>query len=185
MFVFSQANISFKILTYGFNPFNDLNKPLYNPNILDSSGFMTYEPGLQVSAEIFNNNTTSAKFITNYNKDQVGFHSGYSQFLIRFQIIDKKKYNFNIGIGPIMHYRKSWQLIPNYQAEKYFIESGISQYKMTWLSGEIEYNYRIHKRLNFSVSLNHIHPRSVGLYFGLKIWFKVKFSSCSTCHSYD
>ena len=181
--LFSQANFSFKVIGFGASPFNDINRSLYTKNITNDSIF-TFEPGVQLSAEIFGDDKTSVKLIQAYNKDQVGFDAGFTQVLLRFRIGTNKKTAFHIGIGPIVHYRKNWILIPNYQDEGYFNNSGTIQYKTFWLSGEAEFNYNMKRNLDFSVSINHLHRYSFGLFFGLKFWFKIK-KSCSTCPSYN
>ena len=180
--LYSQANISVKINAIGASPFEDVNRSLYTKSITNDSIF-TFEPGIQFSGEIFGKKNTSLKIIQSYSRDQVGFHSGFTQALIRIKLGNGKKTAFHIGIGPAVHYRENWMLFSDYQDDGYN-NAGSFQYKASWLSGEIEFNYNMKRNLDFSVSLNHLHPHSLGLFFGLKFWFDVKSNHCNTCPSY-
>ncbi|MBN2893476.1 MAG: hypothetical protein JXL97_16500 [Bacteroidales bacterium] len=181
---FSQSNVSFKLIGFGINPLNDLNKPLYKANFIDSNGILTFEPGIQVAGEIFGSETTSVKVIQCYMKDQVGYNSGFSQVLVNFKVVNEKKYYLQFGIGPIIHYRKTWALVTDYQDEGIFDSYGINQFNVTWLSAEAEFNWKRNKYTDFAISLNHIHPRSLGIFFGMKFWISRKSQHCNTCPSY-
>jgi len=61
------------------------------------------------------------------------------------------------------------------------------QYKLAWLSGELEYNYYLTKNSNMSISLNLIRPESVGIAIGYKYWISKKPKrkrGCVTCPSF-
>jgi hypothetical protein len=181
--LFSQNNISVKIVSFGINPLNDSNKAIYTSKIDTINQLLTFEPGIHISGEVYGSENTSFKFLQTFHKDQIGYAAGFSQVLISYRFVHTKKHSLNIGIGPILHFRRNWNLAFDYQDNGYFNSNGDLQYKVFWLSGEIEYNYNIKRNRDFSVSLNHLHPKSIGVMFGLKFWFK-SVGHCQTCPSY-
>ena len=182
--VYGQANIGFRVTGLGINPFNDVNKSLYTKNVFDDSGVFTWQPGMQLSAEFFGTKTTSIKFDAAYIKDEVGFPSGFSQITVNFRLAGDKNNTLQLGIGPVLHYRKSWDFLQNYQDETFYKLAGDTQFNVFWLSANIEYSIKMKKHKDFCVSLNHIHPHSIGILFGLKYWIKTKSNHCNTCPSY-
>lgn len=183
MNLFSQNNIGVKIVSFGLNPFDDVNKAIYTSKIDTINQVLTFEPGIQLSGEVFGSENTSFKFLQTLHKDQIGYFAGFSQLLISYRFVLSKKHSLNIGVGPILHFRRNWNLALDYQDDGYYNSNGDMQFKMLWLSGEIEYNYKIKRNRDFSISINHLHPKSVGVMFGLKFWFK-NVGHCETCLSY-
>lgn len=181
-FLTAQNNISVKILPFGLN-LQEINSEIYTSK-LTGDGLITFEPGIQFSFEIFGDPNTSVKLIQSINKDQMNHLAGFSQILIKYKLILDKKNYFSIGVGPALHYRKDWTDIAGYRDEGIYKYLNHKQYKTSWLSGEIEYNHYLRKKTDISISLNHLHPKSFGLFFGIKFWFSRKSSFCPTCPSY-
>lgn len=184
VFTFSQSNISFKATLFGLNPAADPNKSLYKPNFIDTTGFFTIHPSFQIAAEIYGCKNASAKIVQNYAKDQVGFSSGYSQVLINLYIVNNKKNYLKFGFGPAVFYRRNWELLSGYTIDDYYYDLNNTQYKMKWLSFEMEYGWYRNKDSDFVVSINQIYPKSFAIYFGMKFWISRRNTHCSTCPSY-
>lgn len=179
-----QSNISAKLSTIVVNPFEDPNKPIYI-NKIDNDGLLTIEPGLQLSAEFFTYESTSIKIIQTFSNDQINYMDFSTQLLIRVILYREKRNSLLIGFGPIIHFRQNWNTFPNYQSEGIYKQTGDLQYKFSWISGEIEYNYLINRNFDLSVSANHFHPQAFGLLIGGKYWFSRKSRHCNTCPSYN
>ncbi len=183
IFLYAQTAASIKIIPFGINSSSDPNSAIFTRKIT-SGGFITFEPGIQFSLEFFGNNNTSIKFIQEYNKDQMNHNAGFSQVLVKYQVLKTNKNTILLGIGPILHYRKSWTDIADYQDEGIYKTYGLSQFKVSWFSGEIEFNHYLNKKTDFSISINHLHPKSIGIFFGYKYWISRKSYHCTTCPSY-
>lgn len=182
--VFSQSNMSYKATLFAINPTNDPNKPFYKDNLFDTTGFFTIHPGFQISAEVFGCNSVSAKINQSYVKDQVGFHSGYTQILISLFVVNQRKKYLKFAFGPVVHYRKDWSNILGYTDEGYYYDFNFSQYKMTWLSFELEYGIYKTSDWDFVLTLSQVYPRSIGLFFGYKYWFTRKKVGCGGCSAF-
>ncbi len=180
---FAQSNLSFRVIGFGINPLNDINKHLYKQNFIDSTGLFVFEPGLQITGEIFGSERLSFKFAQAYMKDQIGYNSGYSQLTVNFRIINKKKHYLQFGFGPVIHYRKNWSNNPLYKKDKSYYISNLTQFKVSWLSGEIEYNIKMNKKTDFVMSINNIQPRAIGLFLGVKYWVTRKHQNNTKCPS--
>ncbi len=119
--------------------------------------------------------------------DKASKLSGFPQVLIRFRLFNAFKHSMSMGLGPALYFRQTWATIEGYQNDGVYSGTGDWQYKMAWLSGELEYNYYISKNANLSVSLNLINPESVGLAVGYKYWISKKPKrkrGCISCPSF-
>lgn len=184
-FGISQTNISAKVSGFSINPFNDVNKHLYSKPFFDTTGILTFEPGFQLAGEFYGKTSTSVKVLMTVNKDQVGNNAGFAQFMIRYKFLDNKKIYMHVGVGPVFHYRKTWQTIPNYMTDNFYNYTNGYDYKFWWLSGEIELSKKTRKDTEFCMSINHYHPKSIGLFFGIKYWISRRNTHCNTCPSYN
>jgi hypothetical protein len=180
--ILAQNNMSFKLITFGANLFQDVNQPLYTSKI-DSNGIFTFEPGINLSFEILGSPFSSVKFSQSFHADQTKKTSGFTQVMFRLKLNSNPKNSFYIGVGPIFFYRSDWSSLANYIYDDTYIGIDKMQYKFFFLSGELEYNYKIKNNLDFSISLNHLNFKSLSVFLGLKYWFKYKKSGCG-CPSY-
>lgn len=180
---FAQTNIGVKIIPFGINSYSDINAINYTTK-LTSDGFVTFEPGFQFSGEYFGKNNTSIKFIQEFNRDQMKHLSGFSQILVKYKYSFDKHNSVSFGIGPNFHFRKTWADVLDYQDEGIYKTSGKIQYKANWFSGEIEYNHYVNKKKDFSISVNHLHPNSIGIFFGYTFWITRRSNHCQTCPSF-
>jgi len=185
--IFAQSSISIKAVTLAAHPFENRNSELYNTSI-SSNGTFTAEPGLLFSFEVFGDPFTSLKFVQMGNYDQCSKLSGYTQIMIKRKLFQYYKHSMSIGLGPMVHYREKWTDIVGYQDEGFYTDKGNMQYKITWVSGEIEYNYYIGKKGDISIALVNLHPESIGLAIGYKFWISKTGNNhkkgCISCPSF-
>ena len=179
---FSQSNFSVGLTGLGVD-FGDCdNAEIYKLKV-GSNGKIVLEPGLRFGAEIYASPITSLKFVQNVRFDSMEKIAGSTQIMLRFRLFKVYKHSLNIGIGPQVFYRQSWQEIDGYIDEKIY-ESGAAQYKICWLSGELEYNYWITKKCDLSFAINHLSPEVASFAIGVKYWISRKSNKCNTCPSF-
>jgi len=181
--VFSQQSIPFKIAPLGLNTGIDQNQDMYLAD-LSGDGSLTFEPSFQIGYEYYGKDNTSLKFIQGIGRDQMKKFYGFSQILLRYSFVLDKKNNVTLGIGPNFQFRNTWSSYSNYTDEGIFKTIANTQYKIFWLSGEIEYNHFVNRNFDFSISLNHTHPYTVAIFIGFKYYLTRKTTFCETCPSY-
>ncbi|MBN1251882.1 MAG: hypothetical protein JXR51_10580 [Bacteroidales bacterium] len=178
----SQTNISVKFLSLTYE-FDALNSVFYNRK-LNEKGSFCLESGLIFSFEAYSNENTAIKFSQSLFYDKLSQLSANTQIMIKFKLIKHFKNSLYVGIGPNFQLRKARNSINGYIDEAYYENLNDLQYKISWLSAEIEYNYYLNKKTDLSISINHIQPKSIGLAVGLKYWInKVpkKKRGCISC----
>ncbi len=184
-FAKSQSNVNIKLTTLSYQ-FTDNNTELAKQK-LGASGKLAFEPGFIFSYESFATPAASLKVAMALYYDKASKMAGFPQVMIRFRLFNAYKHSLSMGFGPAFYFRQTWAYLDGYQDDGIFTEAGDWQYKMAWLSGELEYNYYISKNANLSVSLNMINPESVGLAIGYKYWISKKPKrkrGCVTCPSF-
>jgi len=180
---FSQVNISGRILTVSGNFSDNKNSAIYLSG-LNKSGSLTFEPGIVVSAEFYGTATTSLKISQSVSYDAVKHIAASTQAMLRFRLFKVWKHHASIGIGPSVFYRQSWELVPGYIRESGYKQTDGLEYAISWLSGELEYNFYMSKHTDISLAVNHLKPTSAGITLGLKYWISRKSSRCNTCPSF-
>ena len=181
----SQSNVNIKLITLSYQ-FTDNNIELAKQK-LGGSGKLAYEPGFVFSYESFATPATSIKAAMALYYDKASKLAGFPQILIRFRLFNAYKHSMSVGFGPAVYFRQTWATIDSYQDDGVYTDAGDWQYKIAWLSGELEYNYYISKNANLSVSLNLINPETMGLAVGYKYWISKKTKrkrGCISCPSF-
>lgn len=178
----AQNNFSLKLSPISYQ-FSDVQPELVKLKP-GGDGKLAFEPGLLFSYEEFAGSNTSLKVSQAIILDKATKLSGSTQIMIKFRAIKYFKHSVYAGFGPIVHYRQSWTTIENYVPEPAYKIAGDWQYKFSWLSGEVEYNYYLNKYTDLSVSLNQTQAESIGLAIGFKYWFSKspkKKRGCVSC----
>ncbi|MEN8119991.1 MAG: hypothetical protein ABFS35_06580 [Bacteroidota bacterium] len=171
-YALSQSNVNIKLTNLSYQ-FTDNNLELANRKI-GESGKLAFEPGLIFAYESFATATASIKVAMALYYDKASKLAGFPQVMIRFRLFNAYKHSMSMGFGPALYFRQTWATMEGYDDDDIYTNSGDWQYKMAWLSGELEYNYYLSKNSNLSVSLNLINPESVGLALGYKYWISKK-----------
>lgn len=182
----AQSNFGFKIFPISINPTDTRNSALYQ-NKLDADGMFILEAGIMASHQVFLGNThTSIEIIAAVHHDCTEKIAGFINFGIHRKLVQYYKHSFTIGIGPTIFLRQDWSAIDGYIQDSDYTLKGQTQYKISWLSGELEYNYYLAKNADLAVSVNHIHPESITVAVGLVVWISRKGKKhCNTCPSFN
>jgi hypothetical protein len=163
----AQNALSFKIVTISAHPFAVQNLPLHR-NPIDNKGYLTFEPGLLITYDRHLKKKFSANLSTAILNDRFDFLAGYSQIMLKYNILKYYKHSLNIAIGPAVHYEADKRIITGYENEDHLKFIDNTAYKIAWLSGMFEYNFFWNKDFGFTLSLNHTHPHSLALAAGIR-----------------
>jgi len=184
-FVLAQNNISLKLtsLTYQFT---ETQPDILKLNLSDN-GQLALEPGLLFSYEGYASAATAIKISQLLILDKAMHFAAKTQLMIKFRLVKSFKHSFYFAFGPGFNYRKSWADIEGYVDEPIYTTKSDWQYKLNWLSGEMEYNYYLNKYTDLSISINQVQAESIGIAVGLKYWINKtpsKKRGCISCPSF-
>lgn len=178
----AQNNVGFKLNTLTYQ-FSDVQPELAKLK-LSRNGQFAVEPGIIFSYDEYASSRTAIRVLQSFILDKALHLAGSSQLMIKFRIVKSFKHSVYLALGPVFHFRQTWASDETYIDEPIYNSSIGWQYKFTWISGEIEYNYYLNKYNDFSISLNHIQAESMGLAFGIKHWINrnpKKKRGCVSC----
>jgi len=178
--LYGQSNVGVKLFGVSYHPFAENNEALHkipldrnNDWLLEPGFTFTYEAGTGFSL-------TSAKLMQSIYLDQASQPAGMTYFGIHRKIFHLYKNMITIGIGPTLFYRSDWSTIDGYQEDLDYKTMGNVQYKMAWITGEIEYVYYVSKRSDMLLSINMLHPKAFTMMIGYRFWIskKAKRKAC-------
>ncbi len=178
----AQSNLSLDFTSIGFDFGDGENIPIYKLKAGDG-GKAILEPGIRIAGEVYSSDVVSLKFAQTVRIDEMKTLAMSSQVMLRLRMFKIYKHSVNIGFGPQVFYRKTWQNFDGYVDEGVY-KTGSFQTKMNWLSGEVEYNYYLNKHNDFSFVVYHMNPEAMGFALGFKHWITRKSNKCDTCPSF-
>ncbi|MCF6366258.1 MAG: hypothetical protein L3J35_08660 [Bacteroidales bacterium] len=164
----AQSSFSAGLLTVSTHPFAEQNLPLHQ-NSFDNKGYVTFEPGIIMSYDRFLIKNLSFRATTAVMNDRFNLLSGYSQVLLRYKLFKHFKHSLYFGVGSAIFYDTDKTSIENFVNEDNYIIGKNAMYKIGWLSGMVEYNYYLSKKVDLAITLNHSHSRSLAISFGVRI----------------
>lgn len=177
---FSQDNFTVKFFGLSIHPDGDVNAENM-PTKIDRNGVAVINLGLYFGYEnFFYKNKLSFKIVTAYYSDCGGLFSGLAHFGFRGVLLQKDKFSINGGLGPTFIYRRSWySKFDNYVNSGFYNgnETDFWQYKFIWYAGELEFNYKLHKSLDFSMTLVPGYPKLIDISIGVRYRFGKLFES--------
>ena len=135
-----QNTMSARFITLSSHPFLKENLSLHK-NTIGSKGYFTFEPGLLLSIDISVAKRTWVGISGSIVYDRFEQFAGNGEIYLKYRIFKYWKHFFYIGFGPTVHFCNSRDSIPEYINEEKFQGDGNLQYRISWLSGFIEYNY--------------------------------------------
>ncbi|MCC9137163.1 hypothetical protein ACFSKU_20905 [Pontibacter silvestris] len=139
------------------------------PHRLDNKGYLVLNLGGIVGYERFVvRDVISIRVEQGLYTDCASVLAGFSHIGWRGLIFRKGRHSLNGGIGPTLVYRRDWNEIEGYEDDGYFNRSGRWQYKFYWYGGELEYNYKLKERLEFSATLVPGIPELVSFGVGIR-----------------
>ncbi len=178
LFVYShfgraQSNLNFKYFGLSVHPKGDPNAPLMPLNP-DKKGYLVFNLGGMLSYEKFwKPQKYSFKVIQALYTDCAALLGGFTHLGVRAMIFQNKRHSVNGGLGPTFIYRRNWYRLPGYQDSGFFNGTPQSawQYKFIPYAGELEYNYKLTDKMDFSTTFVPGYPSLISLSFGLRYWF--------------
>jgi len=145
---------------------------------LSSDGRHVLTPGIEAYYDKQSDNAfasvNSLRFVIAGYFDSMNHFSGYFAFTPRWAFFKQKNLNLNVGLGPTLIFRESWNSIPEYRDDGYYHESKVFsstyQYKLI-LGGDINIHYRLNGKTEFVWSIIPGLPYVVTHAFGLR-WIR-------------
>lgn len=168
----AQNSVSFKANTLTYQ-FTDTQPELANLK-LTNDGKLAIEPGVIIAYEAYATSNTALKLSQAVIFDKTGHLAGATSAMIKFRLLKSFKHSIYAALGPTLHFRKNWADMDEYIDEPIYNSTDEWQHKISWLSAEIEYNYYLNRKMDLSISLNHIQAESIGLAVGVKYWINKK-----------
>jgi len=179
----AQNSVSVKVISLTAHPFTEQNLLLHQ-NTINNSGTLTIEPGVILSFENFFTKKTSIRMSASVISDRYNTISGFGQLSLKYKVIKIYKHSFSVAFGPTFHYTSIKPELPTYINDNNYTVGDNLLYKISWLSGFVEYNYSLNKNVNFAATINNIHPKSLGLSLGLRIQIPNPNGKGCDCPSY-
>lgn len=159
-----------KYFGLSLHPKGDPNAPLMPLN-LDKKGYFVLNLGGMLSYEQFwKPHKFSFKVIQAVYTDCAAQLGGFTHLGLRAVIFQNQRHSLSGGLGPTFIYRRNWYKLPGYQDSGFFDGTTyISwQYKFIPYAGELEYNYKISEKTDFSTTFVPGYPSLISLSFGLR-----------------
>ncbi len=180
---FSQSNIGIKAKTLTINPFGHENAYLVT-GALNKTGHILFEPGVILTFEKYIRERTRALTIHQCGYfDAAGQPAGYTHIGFRNEFYKRWKHSFSYGIGTSLHYRKTWENFTQYQSKgDKHMSTGSMQYQWMYLTGGLEYNYFLNKKVDFSVGAFYSHPQGFSFNAGFRFWISKKILHKKSCN---
>ncbi len=171
-YLISQSNVSIKLNSATYQ-ITETQPDIIKLNLFNN-GKIALEPGVVFSYDNYATPTVALHISQSFILDKALHLAGASSVMVKFRIMKYYKHSIYAALGVAMHYRQTWENIEGYKPENIYKTGSDWQYKFSWISGEIEYNYYINKMNDFSLSLLHIQAESIGLTIGFKHWISKK-----------
>jgi hypothetical protein len=175
-------NIGIKFFGFSIHPFGDENAHIM-PMRLDNDAIFVPNVGLMLSFEryiwhdIFSVKAVHANFM-----DCAFQVAGFSHIGLRIRLFSMGRHELSGGIGPTLMYRKNWYRVNGYDDTNNFYTGGNPedrwQWVFIWYGGEFEYNLRLTRNIDLSVTVIPGIPRLIAIAYGLRIRMKKKKSVC-------
>ncbi len=178
----AQSNLSLDFTSIGLDFGDGENVPIYKLKASEN-GKTILEPGIRLAGEAYSSDVVSLKVAQTIRMDEMHKLAMSTQLCVRLRLMKIYKHSINIAVGPQIFYRQTWQSEAGYIDEGVY-KSGSFQSKMTWLSGELEYNYYLNKHNDLSICIFHLNPEAAGVAVGFKHWISRKSNKCNTCPSF-
>jgi hypothetical protein len=169
------SNLSLKYLGFTIHPQGDRTANL-QPYKLDREAHFVANFGGALGYERFIlQDILSVKLVQALFADCSAGLASVTFASIRANFMDRGRHRLSMGFGPALMVRQSWERLPDYKSSGYmntgYIKPiGAVQWKLFPYGVEFEYDVRISRRLDFSMSLTPGLPLAVTMGAGLKYW---------------
>ncbi len=180
---YAQNSIVLSLNTITIHPFAASNLSIHQ-NTIGNGGVATFEPGICMD---FNRQITKNMSFAVGGKALLDRFSGQSASLyagFSVQIFKDRRHSLNLGVGPCLFVASSRTSVLDYVNEEKFLHADIfPNYKVSYLSGFLEYDVIIDKQTAFVLALVHAQPQSLGMAAGIR-FRKVGSGKGCNCPSY-
>lgn len=170
----AQSNLSVEFLSGGFKS-----------EVIETPGSSSYqiqfdyvfEPGILLSYQLYSDAARySIKFFQGMYQNSAASTSGFTSVMLKYEIYQYYKHNWNIGIGPTLHYSPVSAGI----IDQPLFQLNDTKFKAAWLTAEFEYNIYVARKLDFSLSISNVASKSIGVVGGFRYWIsKTSKKSCN------
>ncbi len=170
-------NVTVKYFGITLHPFGDRLAHL-QPYKLDKKAHLVLNFGAFVGYERYIwEDIASVKLTQGLFTDCSAGRAGFTHLGIRGVMYDKGKHHAMVGFGPILFYRESWTRFADYKDKGNFAYAANKaiQYQLFWYGIELEYNYRLSQRTDFSTTITPGVPFVFSYAFGIKYWMNKNF----------
>jgi hypothetical protein len=150
----AQWFVGVKFMGISIHTDNNMNGHLYKTAI-GKKKRVAFHFGVALTCEYKFNDWFSAKVDQAAFRDCAGKFAGMTMFNLRGTADFGRAGDLSAGMGPFWYYRKSWFAIDDYKDDGYFKTSRNNKWqtKFVWYGGEIEYNYPINEKLDWSTNI--------------------------------
>lgn len=180
--VSAQTNIGVKAFAVGAHPFEEANKVL-NMNAIDEKGNFALEPGFYLSLEQYvSDDMVALKMHQSIHRDRLNKLAGSTHVGVQVYLYRDKRQSLSFGLGPTLYFRGNWSEVEGYEFDDFYETNQEWQYKLQFITGELQYNYYLGKHLDFAVSLNQFEARGLTLAVGANYWLTSKPRRKNNCN---
>ncbi len=187
---YSQTSFSVKLTTLSFNTNENTGFPKSGLQF-DKKGKFAFEPGVAVSWEsVFWDLPLSIRVTQIIGLEKNIKIAGATQLKLHWNVFSRWKSAINVSAGPGLYYREKFNPSSETETPDYNDINGNFELSDYYISAGIEYNYKINKSSDISISLNHYLQNNGHLMFGFKRWIDRKKRPrrsyrCKTCPTWS
>lgn len=176
----AQDNICIKLKTLSINPAGVKTPEILNSKF-DEKGILVLEAGAEFSYEFYVLDIVkSVRFTQGIYVDGAGQFAGFSSFGMYWRVWEKWKNAIRFGLGPSLSYRASRYNMDGFVDDGYLGNSGMQHYLM--FRAELEYNFYISKKSEFTMSIALSHPWGLSYSIGYRFWISRKIVHRKDCN---
>ncbi len=183
IYSYGQNTMSARFIALSSHPFANENLDLHK-NTIGQKGYFSFEPGVFLAVDIGVAKRTWVGFSGSIVNSRFDRLAGNAEIFIKYRIFKYWKHFFYIGFGPTVHFSDNRDSIEDYENEERFQGDGVWKYRVSWLSGFIEYNYYLNKKTQLSFAINHLHPESFAFSVGVRFQIPAGGGKGCDCPSY-
>lgn len=178
---YGQSCFTLKYFGLTIHPFGDKQANL-QPYKLDDEAHLIFNLGGFAGYEKYLwEDIVSAKIIQGVFSDCSAGLASVTHLGLRGFLYEKGKHHLGFGIGPTLIIRNDWNRFADYEDSNFFERKRIEgignvQYKLFWYGFELEYDYKLGDKIDFSLSFTPGVPLVCALSFGVKYWMSKDFN---------
>jgi len=169
----AQDNIGLRFLFATVHPKGD-DMAFLQPNKLDDRAVVVLNWGFIGSYQRYiYRKRLSVKIAQGAYSDCALLFAGHTHVGFRLNLLNGKKDYLEIGFGPTLVYRKSWNRFNGYVQQTSLLKNTENwQWNFVWYGGEIEYDHSINKRMDININCIPGYPDFLTFAAGVRYWLR-------------